>query len=179
MTIFHDARVVWPITTLDVWNTNRSSHPPGNSNGILGERQTMNRKVLFGLAICVACPLLAGCATAPGVVRAQSPPAACGPNGCDNSYSCDNGGCLPRHEYFYHYIGPEKGSCLEGSCLAGCCLLKNGCCVCGCAGLPDCLTNRGPLVYPQNPSPAALIQYPYYMCKGPDDFFYPPIGPRP
>ncbi len=136
----------------------------------------MNRKLLFGLAICLACPLFAGCATAPGVVRGQSP-AACGPNGCDNS--CDNGCCLPRHEYFQHYIGPEQGSCLEGSCLSGCCLLKNGCCVCGCAGLPDCLTNRGPLVYPQNPSPGALVQYPYYMCKGPDDFFYPPIGPRP
>jgi hypothetical protein len=142
----------------------------------------MNRKLVFGLAICLACPLFAGCAAAPGVVRGQSPPAACGPGcgpGCDNAYSCEGGGCLPRHEFFHHYIGPENGSCLEGSCLGGCCLLRNGNCICGCAGMPSCLTNRGPLVYPQNPSPAALVQYPYYMCKGPDDFFYPPIGARP
>ena len=176
MTIFHVATVIWTITSLDVRRWNRSSHAPGNSNGNLGERQTMYRKLVFGLAICLACPLFAGCAGAPGVVRGQSP-AACGPSGCDNS--CDNGSCLPHHEFFYHYVGPEKGSCLEESCLGGCCLLKNGCCVCGCAGLPGCLTDRGPLVYPQNPSPGALVQYPYYMCKGPDDFFYPPIGPRP
>jgi hypothetical protein len=166
----------------------------------------MNQKLLWGLAICLASPLFVGCATTPGVVRAQSPangplvssdasvqgypangapvagdaacPQGCPPNGC-NDGACAPG-CLPHHEFFYHYVGPEKGCCLEGSCLAGCCLLRNGCCCLQpcCAALPDWITNRGPLVYPQNPSPGALIQYPYYVCKGPDDFFYPPIGPR-
>jgi hypothetical protein len=27
------------------------------------------------------------------------------------------------------------------------------------------------LVYPQDNTPAAVVQYPYYTCKGPDDFF--------
>jgi hypothetical protein len=147
----------------------------------------MNAKTVWGLAIFLVAPLCAGCATDPGVVRAQSPPNApavadascqgnCGPNACGEQCS---GSCLPHHEYFYHYIGPEYGSCLEGSCLAGCCCLRNGCCCLQpcCAALPPLLTNRGPLVYPQNPTPGALIQYPYYCCKGPDDFFYPSIGP--
>jgi hypothetical protein len=150
--------------------------------GNFEERRTMNAKLLWGLAICVIVPLCAGCANAPGVVRAQSPavadgscPGGCGPNACGDGCS---GSCLPHHEFFYHYTGPEKGCCLDGCCLGGCCCLRNGCCCLkpysDC--LPDCLTNRGPLVYPTNPSPGALVQYPYYCCKGPDDFFYPAIG---
>jgi len=27
------------------------------------------------------------------------------------------------------------------------------------------------LVYPPDNTPAAVVQYPYYTCKGPDDFF--------
>lgn len=150
------------------------------------EAETMNVKMVWGLAILLMAPLCTGCATGPGVVRAQSPsntpavaeaacPGNCGPNACGDQCS---GSCLPHHEYFYHYIGPEYGCCLEGSCLAGCCCLRNGCCCLQpcCAALPPFLTNRGPLVYPQNPTPGALVQYPYYCCKGPDDFFYPPIG---
>jgi hypothetical protein len=155
----------------------------------------MSGKLVWGLAICLVAPLFAGCATSPGVVRAQSPsnppggnpqaafapgdapsaavaagPGACAPNACADD-GCGN--CLPRHQFFYHYTGPEKGCCLEGSCLAGCCCLRHGCCLLAPYSdcLPDCLTNRGPLVYPTNPSPGALVQYPYYCCKGPDDFF--------
>ena len=169
----------------------------GNSSG---EAIAMNGKLLWGLVLCLAGPLCAGCSTAPGVVRGQSPSNA--PNasaisassveGAAADPSCRNGACsqcggtdaacgnhcLPQHEYFYHYTGPDKGCCLENSCLAGCCCLHNGCCALAPYSdyLPDCLTNRGPLVYPTNPSPGALIQYPYYCCKGPDDFFWPPIG---
>jgi hypothetical protein len=156
----------------------------------------MNRKLLWGLAICLVGPRCAGCATAPGVVRAQSPsnapganseaalatgnaPAACDPSNpgaCPANACADQGaGCklLPHHEFFYHYTGPEKGCCLEGTCLAGCCCLRHGCCLLEPYSdvLPDCLTNRGPLVYPTNPTPGAIVQYPYYCCKGPDDFF--------
>jgi hypothetical protein len=178
MTIFHVVTVLWPITNVGARSRDLTRRPPRQEQAIFWEREAMNGKLVCGLAICLVSPLFAGCAAAPGVVRAQSPPAACAPGGCDDGCAPN---CLPHHEFFYHYVGPEKGCCLEGSCLAGCCLLKNGCCCMQpcCAALPDCLTNRGPLVYPQNPSPGALVQYPYYMCKGPDDFFYPPIGPRP
>lgn len=170
----------------------------------------MSGKLVWGLAICLVTPLLAGCATTPGVVRAQSPsappsanaqagpanggapyagdgpaPNACPQNGCPAN-ACGNGAlcgpsCLPHHEFFNHYVGPEKGCCLEGStcCLAGCCCLRNGCCCLQpcLSALPDWMTNKGPLVYPPNPSPGALVQYPYYVCKGPDDFFFPAIAP--
>jgi hypothetical protein len=33
------------------------------------------------------------------------------------------------------------------------------------------------LSYPP-PGPPAIVQYPYYTCKGPDDFFYSPCGER-
>ncbi len=146
----------------------------------------MNAKLLAGLAICLVGPLCAGCATGPGVIRGQSPASAppsaavmpangvpmgapaVGPECACNDGSCSNCG-LPKHFLFTHYVGPEKGCCLDGCGCCGCCCLKNGCCL---SMLPDCLTNRGPLVYPQNPTPGAIVQYPYYICKGPDDFFY-------
>jgi hypothetical protein len=142
----------------------------------------MNRLLLCGLALCLVVPICVGCAASPGLVRAQSPtngseqPAAAGapqsqvvtagfegggcPDGacgeCDGEgHSCLGHCCLPKHALWYHYCPPDKD--------------------CGCCCCQDCCLNPnagGPLVYPQNPSPGAIVQYPYYICKGPDDFFH-------
>jgi hypothetical protein len=40
-------------------------------------------------------------------------------------------------------------------------------------GRPYCVPRD--LSYPP-PGPPAIVQYPYYTCKGPDDFFYSPCG---
>jgi len=179
------------------WSRRTFRRSPPQKRNRFGECNIMNGKLVWGLAICLVGPLCAGCATTPGVVRAQSPAngdqlavssqalpsgssapvsAAAAPGAfqqCAGSDANCSPSCLPHHEFFYHYTGPEKGCCLEGSCLAGCCCLRNGCCCLqpysDC--LPDCLTNRGPLVYPQNPTTGTIVQYPYYCCKGPDDFF--------
>jgi hypothetical protein len=34
------------------------------------------------------------------------------------------------------------------------------------------------LLYPPDNAPAAVVVYPYYTVKGPDDFFWPPINSR-
>jgi hypothetical protein len=194
-TIFHVLTVSWTIRSKDADQDALFGARPPNKDKPIGECKIMNGKLIWGLAICLVGPLCAGCATTPGVIRGQSPadrPAASaaapppassipvsnagGPNACQQCGGTDGDcspNCLPHHSFYYHYTGPEKGCCLEGSCLSGCCCLRNGCCCLqpysDC--LPDCLTNRGPLVYPQNPSPGAIVQYPYYCCKGPDDFF--------
>jgi hypothetical protein len=129
-------------------------------------------KLAWGLAVCLAVPLCAGCAADQNVVRGQAPapamtaappagaqvgpgavdPAGC-PGGCDNG-TCDPHHCSPRHFYT---------SCYDAPYCNNCCLDHDG---------------SGPMVYPPNPTPGAVVQYPYYMCKGPDDFFSPPLtGP--
>lgn len=136
----------------------------------------MNAKLIWGLAICLAGPICMGCAGSPGVIRGQSPAGGsdtspsirqasyeshvhsapmegdvCPECGCRDG-SC--GHCHPKHRFWYHYSPPGSGRC----CLSS---------MCPC---------RDPLVYPSNPTPGALVQYPYYTVKGPDDFFYPPVG---
>lgn len=59
---------------------------------------------------------------------------------------CDDHHCWHGHKHahrhFYHYTVPREH------------------------GYPK------ELVYPQQNQPAAVVQYPYYTVKGPDDFFY-------
>jgi hypothetical protein len=141
----------------------------------------MNGKLLLGLCLGLIGLASAGCSSNPGVVRAQAPggPApATGPapangpaygtpqNPCPECGSTD-GSCLhcclgnyePHHRFWSHYTPPD----------AGCCCLHSPfpCSTCG---------DHGPLVYPPNPTPGAIVQYPYYTCKGPDDFFFPAVG---
>jgi hypothetical protein len=122
----------------------------------------------WGLAICLVVPLCAGCAADQNVFRGQAPPqtvamppagapmgpgaavdpAACPQGACDGG-TCDPRSCQcgPRHFYAWGYDAPYCNNCCH---------------------------NEGPLVYPPNPTPGAVVQYPYYICKGPDDFFSPP-----
>ncbi len=147
----------------------------------------MNGKIFLGVTLGLIGLASAGCTSAPGIVRAQSPGApegviAAGPgaapvgtpaNPCPQC-GCIDGSCLhclaynPHHRSWSHYTQPDAASC---------CLDGPGCC---CLHSPfPCSTwgDRGPLVYPPNPTPGALVQYPYYTCKGPDDFFSPQINP--
>jgi hypothetical protein len=134
--------------------------------------KTMNGKLFLGLTLSLIGLASAGCTSTPGIVRAQAPPEAgvtygtpehpCPVCGCtDGSCShCDSA----HHRFWSHYVQPDAG--------CGCCCLHSPfpCSTCG---------DRGPLVYPPNPTPGAIVQYPYYTCKGPDDFFWPPIGQTP
>jgi hypothetical protein len=151
----------------------------------------MNGKLFFGLALGLIGLASAGCSSAPGVVRAQSPdgmvvagpgtPPAAGvaigtPDHPCPQCGCTDGSCShcaiynPHHRFWSHYTPPDKATCCLDGC--GCCCLGHGC-------LPDCSLcgDHGPLVYPPNPTPGAIVQYPYYTCKGPDDFFSPPLKP--
>ncbi len=153
----------------------------------------MNGKLFVGLCLGLIGLASSGCATTPGIVRAQAPPdgavAGAPQNGvvygtpdhpCPECGSTDGtcchcclGSCLaghePHHRFWSHYTSPDAANCcLDTGC--GCCCLHSPfpCSTCG---------DRGPLVYPPNPTPGAIVQYPYYTCKGPDDFFWPPVNP--
>jgi hypothetical protein len=139
----------------------------------------MSGKILLGLSLGLIGLASAGCSSAPGIVRAQSPGTpdavmAAGPgtapvgtpaNPCPQC-GCTDGTCShclghnPHHRFWAHYAGPDAAN----GC--GCCSLHSPfpCSTCG---------DHGPLVYPPNPTPGAIVQYPYYTCKGPDDFFFP------
>jgi hypothetical protein len=184
-TILHILRVLWPIKK----DRPSARSAPASRFGETSpqEDQTMNGKIVLGLTLGMLGLACAGCASDPGIVRAQAPgpdgamAAAPAPNGvvygtpqnpCPECGSTDGtclhcclGGCLanyqPHHRYWSHYCPPDAGTCRLGS---------NGYC------LPSVACDHGPLVYPPNPTPGAIVQYPYYTCKGPDDFFWPPIN---
>jgi hypothetical protein len=146
----------------------------------------MNGKLLLGLCLGLIGLASAGCSSTPGVVRAQAPggpapvngPApATGPvygtpqNPCPEC-GCIDGSCLhcclgnyePHHRFWSHYTPPDAPQCHidhYGYCNLGPC---------------STYCDHGPLVYPPNPTPGAIVQYPYYTCKGPDDFFFPAVG---
>jgi hypothetical protein len=140
----------------------------------------MNAKLFLGLTLGLIGLVAAGCGSAPGIIRGQSPAAPGGvvastpDHPCPECGSTDgscSGGCShsPHHRVWSHYTPPDA---------ANCCLPDGGCgCCCLHSPFP-CSTwgDRGPLVYPANPTPGAIVQYPYYTCKGPDDFFFPAIG---
>jgi hypothetical protein len=136
----------------------------------------MNKKLLFGLCLSLIGLASAGCTSAPGIVRAQAPPdqgvvygtpqnpcPECGSTDGTCTHCCLGGLYEPHHRVWSHYTPPDAANCCIGGC--GCCCLHSP--------FP-CSTwgDRGPLVYPPNPTPGAIVQYPYYTCKGPDDFFF-------
>jgi hypothetical protein len=145
----------------------------------------MNAKLFLGLTLGLIGLTSAGCTSDPGIVRAQAPAAPAAPdaacygtpaNPCPQC-GCIDGSCIhclaldPHHRFWSHYTPPDApNGCLDTGC--GCCCLHSP--------FP-CSTwgDRGPLVYPPNPTPGALVQYPYYTCKGPDDFFFPVVGSSP
>lgn len=141
---------------------------------------------------------LSGCSATSPVMRGQSPNAqlvswnsSCGENGgaCDTragrraarrGNSCDSGQC-------------QSGNCQSGMCNNGMCdsgMCQSGACPDGRCGLggygPDRCLNLpfhpvhrnfhtydvpNGLTYPQQDTPPATYQYPYYTTRGPTDFF--------
>lgn len=137
---------------------------------------------------------LSGCSATSPLMRGQSPNAQsvswgapCAENGgaCDTgtsrraarrnggceSCNCQNGGAC------------DSGMCQNGNCESGAC--QNGRCGRGGFGPDRCLnlpchpvhrnfhTYDAPsgLTYPQQDTPPATYQYPYYTTRGPTDFF--------
>ena len=49
--------------------------------------------------------------------------------------------------------------------------IQCGKCTGGCPMAIKTRLNPRNLVYPPDNTPAAVVQYPYYTCKGPDDYF--------
>jgi hypothetical protein len=141
----------------------------------------MNGKILAGVTLGLIGLACAGCASDTGIVRAQAPGEGPPPQGavvygtpqnpcpqCGSTdgtcaHCCLGLGYEPHHRVWSHYSQPDAATCLDGY----------GCCHLGC---PTPFGDHGPLVYPPNPTPGAIVQYPYYTCKGPDDFFWPPIN---
>jgi hypothetical protein len=127
-------------------------------------------RLAWGLAVCLAVPLCAGCAADQNVVRGQAPPAVV--TAPTNGVPAAGAQVAPG--------SVDSAACPQGACDGGAC--NDGYCHCSprhyytsCYDAPYCnngLCNEGPLVYPPNPTPGAVVQYPYYICKGPDDFFH-------
>jgi hypothetical protein len=94
------------------------------------------------------------------------PPGGCGPHGC-GPHGCHgphcahcglngagpnfNAGWYPTHHHWYTYHEPGRGHDVLGHC-------------------------QGGLLYPPENAPGAVVVYPYYTLKGPDDFFWPPLA---
>lgn len=118
----------------------------------------------WGVALCFLAPMCIGCTSAPGVVRGQSPSARDSmvhQAGHHADYVLDQN----SEVHGGPYIGPGE-SCPPGG-----------------GGRSNChewqpthnlwyqYNQPRDLVYPAENTPAAVVQYPYYTCKGPDDFF--------
>ena len=130
----------------------------------------MSAKTAWGIGLCLLAPLCVGCTSTPGVVRGQSPAVTPVRDTMAQMAAHHDPRCDYRRDpnYMVHG-GPPIGP--------------------GNPAGPDQCDDRRPnewqpthnlwyqynqprnLVYPQDNTPAAVVQYPYYTCKGPDDFF--------
>ncbi len=142
-------------------------------------------KQLFacGLVACVLAGTCVGCAQPAGVVRAQSPVG----DGLAAAPAAQfvpmtqplPGQVVPAHHQ-HQPIDPPVMSAAptyygNGNCPGGAGQYCEG------DWVPTHVNSfyyKPPanLRYPMPNTPAAVIQYPYYTCKGPDDFFYPPLN---
>src|SRR5579871_1905864 len=120
----------------------------------------MPRSYIWGVAASFLIALVSGCQTAPGVVRGQSPgdvPTYAAPGTqypAPNAYAAD-GYAAPGNTDTCPYCG--------GNC-------RRGFCACRQFYKPTYCVPRN-LSYPPPNTPPAVIQYPYYTCKGPDCFY--------
>ena len=134
------------------------------------------RLALFG-STCLVLWLCIGCTTRQGMVRGQSPPQA-GEPGAPSMVQTGN-----SHGHV-RYRGSSRSGDNAGHencphCRAGNCHIHGA----GGHGHGNgrdwkpththYYTYDAPkdLVYPPANQPAAMVQYPYYTCKAPDDFF--------
>ena len=117
----------------------------------------MKARLTIALAAGVLAAWCTGCSNSPGIVRAQSP---AGPDAVQHA------------QYVGH--GPEA---VTPASYENCDPNAYGGAGCGDSSWHPThyhwYTYEAPrnLVYPPQNVPASVIQYPYYTCKGPDDFF--------
>lgn len=140
--------------------------------------QTRIIMLLFSGAIGLT---LSGCAMSSPTMRAQSP---------EHFGSMDSGPAYGGGEMMVNHFGeacPPSGMCGPGQgCPPGAaCPPQRGCHSCAGHGCRNCInlpfhpvhrnfhTYDVPagLSYPQQDTPAATYQYPYYTFRGPTDFF--------
>jgi hypothetical protein len=100
---------------------------------------------MYSLVAAAACLGTVGCSQNTQLVRGQQP------------------------EYCPPGAGAYNGDYCEEDCDRHC--HGPNCCCCQCR--PYCIPND--LVYPPPGDQPAIVQYPYYTCKGPDCFFHPPL----
>ena len=129
----------------------------------------MSAKTAWGIGLCLLAPLCIGCTSTPGVVRGQSPAISPVRDSASRLASHHDAHCdYQRDPNYMVHGGPPIGP--------------------GNPAGPDQCDDRRPnewqpthnlwykynhprnLVYPPDNTPAAVVQYPYYTCKGPDDF---------
>lgn len=126
---------------------------------------------------------LSGCAATSPTMRAQSPNVSfasysgcgsCGNSGCP---SCNNGYAREGMSVDCYGGMCQSGNCEYGNCQSGSC--QGGCPSDQCLNVPFHPVHRNfhsyhvpqDLKYPQDNTPAAVYQYPYYTTRGPTDFF--------
>ncbi len=127
----------------------------------------MTRTTMFSaLAAIALLPLFAGCCSQSGqIARGQAPPAGPAPAAVANEQAASG----QTGEEFCYDGDPECDD-MQG---------MNGCPYCRGRGCQNCwVPYHVPhdFVFPQA-GPPAVVQYPYYVCKGPDCFFLDPDGP--
>ena len=135
----------------------------------------MNAKIAWGISMFVFLPMVTGCMQSAGVVRGQSP-------GYQAEYTAQPIQAVNHTSYVGHQAYHSCPTCQGGFPATGSLpfqhVLSHGTNGVG-AGHGHHPTHYNwfsyeqprNLVYPPANQPAAVIQYPYYTVKGPDDFF--------
>lgn len=145
----------------------------------------MSGSKAWGLAACLLLPLGIGCTHSQGLVRGQSPSAVPVSQAAQPVQPVSNYGLAKTsgaaHSGAYagsHYATGHCSACGSNNCEQGRCQ-SCGHCNQSCDWYPTHyhfyhydVPDEDELVYPPALTPAAVVQYPYYTCKGPDDFFY-------
>lgn len=145
------------------------------------------KKLAWALAAALAAPLFVGCSAAPSTYRGQSPAAPGGAIEQTSWYdstcpNCQSGQCDGHHFHLGGLfgagpVGPPPGCEPPAGGRRGVHhMLGIGPGGIGGGWYPThhhTFDYEPPedLVYPPQNQPAAVVQYPYYTLKGPDDFF--------
>jgi hypothetical protein len=133
-----------------------------------------NSNWLWGF--CLIGLFASGCSSSQNIVRGQNAaephtpgPAYAHPVGTTYSNHLADGWTPGANHHSYGYTADDSGNCDE------CNECKSGHCNKGHKHAHRHFYHYSApkdLVYPQQNQPAAVVQYPYYTVKGPDDFFH-------
>ena len=120
----------------------------------------MSLKTVLGLAACAVIAVTAGCSTTGDTVRGQNPPAVSEQQNVPIQQAALQPAPYPNQPYVIENAQGAGG--FNSSSRRGWYPTHQ-----------HTFDYRAPqgLVYPPANQPAAVVQYPYYTLKGPDDFF--------